>query len=137
MKEHKTASLFVCSSKFGLIQHGSDNVMEKFKMETDKWHDAFDEDDEELIHDVQLQSDPQEADAEEDTLNELRASLLPHKLPATIALMKYDELWKWINMEILKEHWRKGGKSKCVKYGNPDFEPSFWLGDVWGWDTVN
>ena len=71
-----------------------------------------------------------EDDDEEETLNGLRASLLPHKLPAPIALMKYDELWNWLSVEILKEHWRKGGKSKCVKYGNPDFEPSFWLGDV-------
>ena len=37
-------------------------------METDKWDDAFDEDDEELIHDVQLQSDPQEDAEVEDLL---------------------------------------------------------------------
>jgi hypothetical protein len=137
MKVHKTASLFVCSSKFGLIQHGSDHVMEKFQREADKWDDAFDEDEEELIHDIQLQADPSGDDEEDDPLNELRASLLPIKLPAPIALMKYDELWKFINVEVLKEHWRKGGNAKCVKYGNPEFEPSFWLGDVWGWDNVN
>ena len=51
--------------------------------------------------------------------------------------MKYEELWEWITQEILKEHWGNGGKSKCVKFGNNDFEPSFWLGDIQGWANVD
>ena len=50
--------------------------------------------------------------------------------------MNYSELWAWLTAEILKEHWKKGGKLKCVKFGNVDFEPSFWLGEVWGWHNV-
>ena len=50
--------------------------------------------------------------------------------------MNYSELWAWITEEILKEHWKKGGKLKCVKFGNEDFEPSFWLGEVWCWENI-
>ena len=50
--------------------------------------------------------------------------------------MNYTELWKWLGTEIIKEHWAKGGTSKCVKFGNPDFEPSFWLPEIWGWENV-
>ena len=41
MKEHKTASLFAYSSKFGLMRFGSDNVVEKFRDESDNWISGF------------------------------------------------------------------------------------------------
>ena len=44
MKEHKTASLFAYSSKFGLTGFGSDNVVEKFRQESDAWNDVFEKD---------------------------------------------------------------------------------------------
>ena len=99
-KEHKTASLFVCSSKFGLLQFGSNHVVDKFKSDSEEWVNAFGNDDNEIIDDDQIL----ESDNEDDDLNDLRASLLPNKLPAVVFLMKYEELWEWITQEILKEH---------------------------------
>ena len=61
---------------------------------------AFGNDDNEIIDDDQIL----ESDNEDDDLNDLRASLLPNKLPAVVFLMKYEELWEWITQEILKEH---------------------------------
>ena len=133
MKEHKTASLFTYSSKFGLMRFGSDNVVEKFKEESDDWIEVFEKDDEELINDIQIQN---ESDTDDAMLNDARASLLPTKLPALVSLMKYEELWKWISQEALKEHWRNGGQSKCIKWGHAEFEPSFWLGEVWDWQSI-
>ena len=46
----------------------------------------------------------------------------PKKLPADLDLMGYKELWDWITWEAIKEHWKKGGKLMCVKWGHPDFE---------------
>ena len=54
--EHKTASLFTFTSKFGQLQFGSKNVVEKFRRdfgETDEWHNAFEEDDDEIIGGIQ------------------------------------------------------------------------------------
>ena len=99
-KEHKTASLFACSSKFGLLQFCSNNVVDKFKSDSEEWVNAFGNDDNEIIDDDQIL----ESDNEDDDLNDLRASLLPNKLPAVVFLMKYEELWEWITQEILKEH---------------------------------
>ena len=93
---------------------------------------APEEDGEELIHGDQVH----EYDPDGDELNQAKASVLPRKLPAEVYLMNYSELWAWITEEILKEHWKKGGKLKCVKFGNEDFEPSFWLGEVWCWENI-
>ena len=103
MKEHKTASLVAISSKFGLLQFGSENVTKKFNGSSLDWMDVFELDDDELINGVQTI----ELETEDDDLNSVRASLVPKKLPATVNLMKYEELWKWITQEILKEYWRK------------------------------
>ena len=127
--------MFACSSKFGLLQFGSDKVVERFKSDSVAWENAFDEDDDELINGTQFAETEEEEDY--DTLNHLRAALVPKKLPAVVELMSYEELWKYITQETIKEHWREGGKSKCVKFGHPEFAPSFWLEDVWGWDCVN
>ena len=42
MKEHKTASLVAISSKFGLLQFGSENVTKKFNDSSLDWMDVFD-----------------------------------------------------------------------------------------------
>ena len=63
-------------------------------------------------------------------------SVLPKKLPATLELMSYEELWKWISLEILKEHWKNGGKEKYVRFGREDFSPSFWIDEIWEWSSV-
>ena len=135
IKDHKTASLFSCSSKFGLLQFGSNKVVEKFKIDSVAWENAFDEDDDELIDGTQFAETEEEEDY--DALNDLRSELVPKKLPAVVELMSYEELWKYVSQEVLKEHWKKGGKSKCVKFGHPEFSPSFWLEDVWAWECVN
>ena len=130
--DHKSASLFTYSSKFGQLEFGSDNAVKKFQSEYRKdgdWPKAFTDDDEELI------SGDQNVDL--DDLSNARASILPRKRPASVGLMNYTELWKWISEEILKEYWARGGKSKCVKYGRADFEPSFWLPEIWGWENVD
>ena len=31
-------------------------------------------------------------------------SVVPKKIPSLIDLMSYEELWKWITIEILKKH---------------------------------
>ena len=62
MKEHKTASLFAYSSKFGLMRFGSDNVVEKFRDESDNWINVFEKDDEELTHDIQIQNESETDD---------------------------------------------------------------------------
>ena len=133
MKEHKTASLFAYSSKFGLTGFGSDNVVEKFRQESDAWNDVFEKDEDELIHEIQTLNESETDDA---MLNDARASLLPAKLPALVSLMSYEELWKWISQEVLKEHWRNGGQNKYVKWGYAEFEPSFWLGELWDWQSI-
>jgi hypothetical protein len=101
------------------------------------WAIAFEEDDHEVVYgDQGLRlnvSDPEG----DDELNLARSAILPRKLPAEVSLMNYTELWKWLGTKIIKEHWAKGGTSKCVKFGNPDFEPSFWLPEIWGWENVN
>jgi hypothetical protein len=88
MKEHKTASLFSCSSKFGLLHFGSDHTVDKFKGDLFAWETVFEEDDNDIAHGVQVLGDD-----EDDALNDLKVSLLPKKLPASIQLMSYDELW--------------------------------------------
>ena len=133
MKEHKRATLFSYLSKFGLMQFGSDNMVEQFGRVSEDLLPAFDQDDDELIDGTQMQDDN---GTEHEMLIEARASLLPFKLPSLVHLLSYEELWQWISREALKEHWRKGGKSKHVKYGYPEFEPSFWLGDLWEWESV-
>ena len=133
--QHKTPTLFTYPSKFGQLQFGSNNAVNKFKraFAADKeWAEAFDDDDGELVHGDQRH----EVDPDQDDLNEAKASVLPKKLPAEVSLMNYTELWGWLTEEILKEYWTKGGKLKCVKFGNQDFEPSFWLGEVWEWTDV-
>ena len=133
MKEHKRATLFSYLSNYGLMQFGSDNVVEKFGSVSEDLLPAFNQDDEQLKDGTQLQDDKE---TEQEMLIEARASLLPSKLPSLVHLLRYEELWQWISREVLKEHWQKGGKSKHVKYGYPEFEPSFWLGDLWEWESV-
>ena len=130
-KEHNSASIFSYYSKFGIIQFGTDNLVAKFQQESDDWKPAF-----ELDQDNLIQGDEMEESNDGDELNETRAALLPIKLPALVSLMSHEELWKWITQETLKEHWRKGGQSKHVKFGNPEHEPAFWLGDIWEWVNV-
>ena len=72
-----------------------------------------------------------------DDYNHAQVILLPQKLPADIELMVHRELWKWIGEEIFREHWLQGENKNCITYGHPDFEPSFWLGDLWPWKEVN
>ena len=50
--------------------------------------------------------------------------------------MIYKELWKWISAEILKEHWKNGGKYKEVHYGQPEFLASFWPNEIWDWENI-
>ena len=58
------------------------------------------------------------------------------KLPAPIGLMSYEELWKWLMVEILKEHWKAGGNERFVKFGRDDFNPSFWINEIWDWSSI-
>ena len=54
--EHKTPCLFFIQTKFGQIQFGSSNVVEKFKRDfehDDNWKTTFERDTEELIEDQQ------------------------------------------------------------------------------------
>jgi hypothetical protein len=134
LMDHKTASLFAIQTKYGQMQFGSNNVVEKFinDFENDSdWEEAFDDDDEELIQGIQ------NPELDEDEYDHARANLLPKKLPANLEIMTYEELWTLITTETIKQHWAKGGKYKCVKFGNPDFEPTFWLGEIWPWAEVN
>ena len=50
MKKHKTASLVALSSKFELLQFGSENVTKKFNDRSLYWMDVFDLDDDEVIN---------------------------------------------------------------------------------------
>ena len=50
--------------------------------------------------------------------------------------MNYEELWTIITTETIKQQWAKGGKYKCLKFGNLEFEPPFWLGETWPWTEV-
>ena len=133
LSEYKTASLFSVQTKFGQIQFGSSHVVDKFKSEfqnDSSWEEAFEDDDEEMIEGIQIH------EFDENQYDEARANLLPKKLPACLHLMNYEELWKLISTETLKQHWAKGGKYKCVKFGNIEFEPTFWLGETWPWTEV-
>ena len=132
--EHRTPSLFTFSSKYGHMQFGTTNVVDKFKDDfaiTDEWGNAFDDDHEELSAGMQV---TEEEDV--DQYNLAKGNMPPKKLPADLDLMGYKELWDWITWEAIKEHWKKGGKLICVKWGHPDFEPSFWLGEIWPWQQV-
>ena len=133
LTEHKTASLFTFHSKYGQLQYGSTNAVDKFRdsfANDDEWEQAFDDDHKELVDGHQIH------DTERDEYDYARGTTLPKKLPADLKLMIFPELWKWLTEEILKEHWKKGGKLTCVKFGKPEFEPSFWLGDIWAWEDV-
>ena len=133
LKYHNTASLFSYRSKVGQVQTGSNHVVEKFRNDFEhdaNWIEAFEADDDELVNGQQQHDD------EEDELNGARSSILPEKLMAPVNLLKYSELWAWLTNEILKEYWSKGGKLRCVKFGHRDFEPSFWLGNIWPWSSV-
>ena len=132
--EHRTPYLLSVPSKYGHLHCGSKHVLNKFKMEfgrNGEWEDVFKEDEEEMLEGLQMDDD-----SDEDDYANARGTILPNKLPADLNLMVYSELWSWISQEILKEHWLKGGKLKCVKWGNPTFKPSFWLNDVWPWHEV-
>ena len=130
---HKTPCLFVIETKHGIMQFGSNNVIEKFKMDYGNdinWKEAFEKDDEEILGGMQHPE-------VNDDINSARAAMIPSKLPANLHLMNYEELWRAITEETLKEHWASGGKYKCVKFGNASFEPSFWLSEIWPWSEVD
>ena len=72
LSEHKTASLFTFSSKYGQLQFGSNNAVNKFRNDFDNdadWLTAFEEDGEELIHGDQVH----EYDSDGDELNQAKA----------------------------------------------------------------
>ena len=71
MKEHKRATLFSYLSKYGLMQFGSDNVVEQFGRVSEDLLPAFDQDDDELIDGTQMQDDN---GTEHEMLIEARAS---------------------------------------------------------------
>ena len=133
--EHKTPFILSLPSKYGQLHFGSTYAVAKMKADFEdeaEWKDAFVEDQDELIEGLQL--DVEEDDVDE--YNYARGTMIAQKLPADLPLMIYVELWSWITQEIMKEHWLKDGKKKCVKWGDSSFEPSFWLGDVWPWHQV-
>ena len=135
LTQHKTPSLFTFPSKYGQLQFGSLHAVAKFISDfaaDGNWGKAFDNDDNELVSGDQIH----ELDQGEDNLCQARSSVLPRKLSVPVSLMNYTELWAWINEEILTEYWAKGGKLKCIKFGNCDFEPSFWLNEIWDWKDV-
>ena len=107
---------------------GSEYAVGYFKRNLNVWIDVFDLDEKDMI----FNSNPV---ADDDSFIE-GYSLLPKKLPATLELMSYEELWKWISLEILKEHWKNGGKEKYVRFGREDFSPSFWINEIWEWSAV-
>ena len=130
---HKPAYLFSFQTKYGHMQFGSSHVVSKFKSEfqnDSSWKEAFEDDKEEMIEGIQTH------ELDENEYDDARANLLPKKLPACLHLMNYEELWTLITTETIKQHWAKGGKYKCVKFGNLEFEPTFWLGETWPWTEV-
>ena len=132
--KHRTASLFTFRSKYGQLQFGTKYATEKFKSEffnNDEWQVVFDDDQDELIESVQI-----DEEGDIDTLNHARGTMLAKKLPAYLNLMIYSDRWTCLTEEILKQYWFKGGEFKCVKWGDPDFEPSFWLREMWAWQEV-
>ena len=132
MFKHRTASLFTFRSKHGQLEFGTKNVVDKFKEDFDnEWEAAFNDDEDELIESIQI-----DADNDIDAFNHARGTLIAKKLPADLNLMIYGELWAWITEETLKQHWLSGGDFRCVKFGHPDFEPTFWLGELWAWQEV-
>ena len=132
--KHRTASLLTFRSKYGQLQFGTKYATEKFKSEffnNDEWQVVFDDDQDELIESVQI-----DEEGDIDTLNHARGTMLAKKLPAYLNLMIYSDRWTCLTEEILKQYWFKGGEFKCVKWGDPDFEPSFWLMEMWAWQEV-
>ena len=137
LNKHKLPTLFAFQSKHGLITFGSKHVMAKFGREfNDDWENVFNQDLDDLL------SIPQDEDYYEEERwgnphNFTRAEKPPMKLPADLELMVYRELWQWVSAKIFKEYWRNGGKKKVVRYGDPDFAPSFWPNHIWAWQEVN
>ena len=131
-KEHRSACLFAMSSKRGVIQFGSSYAVGYFERHLSAWMDCFDLDENEMIYSDEA--------ADEESIGTTSAytgcSVLPKKLPAPIGLMSYEELWKWLTVEILKEHWKAGGNERFVKFGRDDFNPSFWINEIWDWSSI-
>ena len=60
----------------------------------------------------------------------------PPKLPANLDLMVLRELSPWLGKEILKDHWRRGGRRKQIVFGEASFKPSFWPDDIYSWNKI-
>ena len=126
--EHHSGCIFSVSSKKGTVHLGSEYAVGYFKRNLNVWMDVFDLDEKDMIFNTSPVADV-------DSFIK-GYSVLPKKLPATLELMSYEELWKWISLEILKEHWKNGGKEKYVRFGREDFSPSFWIDEIWEWSSV-
>ena len=61
--------------------------------------------------------------------------MLPSRLPADINLMVFTEMSPFLSAEILKCHWKQGGKFKTVHCGHPEFKAPWWPAS-WPWDTI-
>ena len=131
-KEHRSACLFAMSSKRGVIQLGSSYAVGYFERHLSAWMDCFDLDENEMIY----SDEAADEESIETTSAYTGCSVLPKKLPAPIDLMSYEELWKWLTVEILKEHWKAGGCERFVKFGRDDFNPSFWINEIWDWSSI-
>ena len=133
--DHKIPYLLTFPSKIGQLTFGTKNAVNKFKSEyysDDGWKEVFQEDGDELIDGGEVEEEDEVAD----DVHHAMGALIADKLPAPLDLMVYVELWTWINKEIIKEYWAKGGKKKCVKWGDAVFQPSFWIDDLWPWSEV-
>ena len=122
-------------SKEGILSYGSktlvNKLMETLKNENDdddSWTNVFHLDQEEIINGERLDDDME-------PFSQALGNNLPDKLPAPIDLMVFKEIHPIISREILKWHWRQGGKFKTVHYGDPEFKADFWP-ESWQWETI-
>ena len=118
--------LFIYQSNIGVMAHGSPSMVAKFKTQYKNdddhdWDRAITEDQEHLNH-----SD----DVESENLENEKGICPPPLLPADLHLMRFNELFPYVQ-KIPKNHWRLGGTKTKVSPGEPEFQADFWPEEDW------
>ena len=130
--ECKVPSVFGVNSTNGVISYGSKEVVSKFQSfladDDSGLLQAFDVDQTAIFNGDIL-------DENCDIYNVAQSNIGLPKLPANLDLMVYNEIHPIVTKEILKWHWRHGGKMKVVHYGHPDFCADFWPSS-WPWANI-
>ena len=134
--EFKVPVIVGIYSKEGILSYGSKTLVNKLNEslkdenedDQDSWIKAFHLDQEEMINGERLND-------EMDPFFQAQGNNLPDKLPASMDLMVFKEIHPIVSREILKWHWRQGGKFKTVHYGDPEFKADFWP-ESWPWETI-